>query len=47
MAQQAVLNSVKSWAFRPVKLGGRRYGGCGTLRIHVALKNGQMTAAIE
>jgi hypothetical protein len=47
MAQQSVLDSVKSWTFRPVRHNRRLYGGCGIPRLHIILKNGQMSMAIE
>jgi hypothetical protein len=47
IAFQAMLDSVKDWTFRPVKLGGRRYGGCGTLRIRYVLNDGQLRATFE
>jgi hypothetical protein len=47
MMQQSVLESVKDWIFLPVKQGGRRYGGCGTLRIRVDMIDSQVTTTIE
>lgn len=47
MMQQSVLESLKNWTFRPLHRGGRRYGGCGTLRIHVVLKDSQVQTTIE
>jgi len=47
MMQQSVLNSVKDWTFRPVKQSGRRYGGCGTLRLHIILNDSQVRTTIE
>jgi hypothetical protein len=47
MAQQPVLESMKDWTFRAVKLGGRRYGGCGILPIRHVLNDRKMKAAIE
>jgi len=47
MMQQPVLESLKSWTFRSVKQGERRYGGCGTLRIHVEMVNSNVNTRIE
>jgi hypothetical protein len=47
MMQQPVLDSLKGWTFRPVEQGGQLYGGCGTLRIHVAMKDSQVRTTIE
>lgn len=47
MMQQSVLESLKDWTFRPVKQGGRRYGGCGTLRIRVILNDSHVQTSIE
>jgi hypothetical protein len=47
MMQQTVLDSLKGWTFRPVEQGGQLYGGCGTLRIHVTLNDGQVRTKIE
>jgi hypothetical protein len=47
MMQQSVLDSVKDWTFHPVKEGGRRYGGCGTLRVHVDMNDSQVSTTIE
>jgi hypothetical protein len=47
MMQQPVLDSLKGWTFRPVEQGGQAYGGCGTLRIHVAMKDSQVRTTIE
>jgi hypothetical protein len=47
MMQQSVLESLKGWRFRPVSRGGQRYGACGTLRIHVTLKDSRVSAKIE
>lgn len=46
MMQQSVLDSLKDWTFRPVRKGGRRYGACGALRLHVVLVDSQVSAAI-
>jgi hypothetical protein len=45
--QQSVLESMKDWTFRPVKQGGRRYGGCGTIRIRVDMVNSNVNTTIE
>jgi hypothetical protein len=47
MMQGSVLESVKDWIFLPVEQGGRRYGGCGPLRIHVVLRDGIVRDTIE
>jgi hypothetical protein len=47
MMQQSVLESLKDWTFRPVKQGGRRFGGCGTLRMRVDMNNSQVRTTIE
>jgi hypothetical protein len=47
MMLQSVLDSVKQWTFRPVIQGGRPYGGCGTLRIHIDMNNSQVSTTIE
>jgi outer membrane biosynthesis protein TonB len=47
MLQQSVLDSVKDWTFFTVVQGGRRYGGCGTLRIHVDMVNSNVNSTIE
>jgi hypothetical protein len=47
MMLQSVLESIKEWTFRPVKQGGRSYGGCGTLRIRVDMIDSQVTTTIE
>ncbi len=47
MLQQSLLDSVKDWTFLPVKRGERRYGGCGTLRIHVDMVNSNVISTIE
>jgi hypothetical protein len=47
MMLQSFLDSVKDWTFRSVISRGRRYGGCGTLRIHVDMVDSIMNSAIE
>jgi hypothetical protein len=47
MAQQAVLDSVKNWIFRPIRRNGHRYGGFGILRIRYILHDGQMKTTVE
>jgi hypothetical protein len=47
MMQQSVLESVKEWTFRSVKQSARRYGGRGTLWIHVVLNDSQVRTTIE
>ena len=45
--QQSTLESMKDWTFHPVKQGGKLNGGCGTLRIHVDMKDSQVSTTIE
>jgi hypothetical protein len=45
--QQSTIESLKDWTFRPAKKGERLYGGCGTLRIHVDMKDSIVTTTIE
>ncbi|MGD0681187.1 MAG: hypothetical protein ABR990_03970 [Terracidiphilus sp.] len=47
MMQQSVLESIKDWTFRPVNQAGRRYGSCGTLRLHVILNDSHVSTTIE
>jgi hypothetical protein len=47
MMRQAVLDSLMHWTFLPVKQGGKRYGGCGILRIQVNMVNSSVNSRIE
>jgi len=47
MMQQPVLESVKDWTFCPVRRGGRLYGGCGALHMHIDMDDSQVKSAIE
>jgi hypothetical protein len=47
MMQQSVLESLKNWTFSPVSRSGRRYGGCGILRIQVDMVNSIVNTTIE
>jgi hypothetical protein len=47
MMNLSVLDSVKDWTFYPVRQSGKLKGGCGTLRIHVDMKDSVVSSTID
>ena len=47
MLQEFVLESLKKWTFVPVSKGGKNYGGCGRLRVHVEMDDGATSSTLE